>query len=204
MGDYYPQPNGTMPAGSKIWLLDLGRLDCDEGVLVRSKNTFAATDTETKHTRRLAVMICVMIYHPDIGLILYDTGSPEDVIKNWKAEDLECTPRIWEKEKHGLPEAIAATGNKIEDVKVVILSHMHMDHAGGLEHFIGTGKQLSRRSILSLGKILAVLCLRNLMTNLKQILRSGSTNKNSNLPSGNMRLACPLAFFAHTTSPLTA
>lgn len=47
-----------------------------------------------------------------------------------------------------LPAAIAKTGNRIEDVKAVVLGHLHNDHAGnaglismlnpgGLEHFLG-------------------------------------------------------------------
>jgi glyoxylase-like metal-dependent hydrolase (beta-lactamase superfamily II) len=30
------------------------------------------------------------------------------------------------------------TGNDIKDIKAVIMGHMHLDHAGGLEHFRGT------------------------------------------------------------------
>jgi len=30
------------------------------------------------------------------------------------------------------------TGNDIKDVKAVIMGHMHLDHAGGLEHFRGS------------------------------------------------------------------
>jgi glyoxylase-like metal-dependent hydrolase (beta-lactamase superfamily II) len=37
-----------------------------------------------------------------------------------------------------LPAAIAATGNDIKDVKAVIMGHLHLDHAGGLENFKGT------------------------------------------------------------------
>jgi glyoxylase-like metal-dependent hydrolase (beta-lactamase superfamily II) len=139
MGDYHPSPNGMLPPGSKLWLLNLGILDVDNAVVVAGMNSFAATDKETKHTRRDLVMISVMIDYPGVGLILYDTGSPEDVIQNWTHRDLECTPRIWDKSTNGLPEAIKATGNDIKDVKVVIMSHLHMDHAGGLEHFMGTG-----------------------------------------------------------------
>lgn len=139
MGDYHPASNGVMPPGSKLWLLNLGTLDCDEGVLVSGANSFPPGAPAQKHSRRNAVMICIMIYYPGVGLILYDSGSPEDVIANWDHADLECTPRIWNKEENGLPEAIAATGNNIKDVKVVIMSHLHMDHAGGLEHFMGTG-----------------------------------------------------------------
>lgn len=37
-----------------------------------------------------------------------------------------------------LPNAIKATGNDIKDVKAIIMGHLHADHAGGLEHFLGT------------------------------------------------------------------
>lgn len=36
---------------------------------------------------------------------------------------------------HELPTAIAATGHDINDVKMVILGHLHLDHAGGLGYF---------------------------------------------------------------------
>lgn len=42
------------------------------------------------------------------------------------------------KPEHRLPDAIKATGNDIKDVKAIIIGHLHLDHAGGLEHFVGT------------------------------------------------------------------
>jgi glyoxylase-like metal-dependent hydrolase (beta-lactamase superfamily II) len=42
------------------------------------------------------------------------------------------------KESNRLPAAIKATGHDIKDIKAVIFGHLHLDHAGGLEHFIGT------------------------------------------------------------------
>jgi glyoxylase-like metal-dependent hydrolase (beta-lactamase superfamily II) len=140
MTDYHPASTGAMPPGSKLWLLDLGGLNVDDSVIVSGRNTSTPKSTTVEHKRRDLVMICIMIYYPGVGLILYDTGSPEDVIANWNLGDLECTPRIWDKATNGLPEAIKATGNDIKDVKIVIMSHLHMDHAGGLEHFMGTGK----------------------------------------------------------------
>lgn len=40
--------------------------------------------------------------------------------------------------EHDLDKAIAKTGHSIKDVKAVIIGHLHLDHAGGLEHFFGT------------------------------------------------------------------
>ena len=104
---------------------------------------FPPSEINPKRDRRMLVMIAGLIYHPDVGLILFDCGSCEDVIANWNPKIVECTPRTWEKGTHGLPEAIAATGaGTIKDVKAVVLSHLHHDHAGGMEHFIDTGEIL--------------------------------------------------------------
>ena len=54
-------------------------------------------------------MVACLLYHPDVGLILFDTGSREDVIKSWDKEFLNCAPRIWDKDIHSLPAAIKAT-----------------------------------------------------------------------------------------------
>ena len=47
-------------------------------------------------------------------------------------------PRTEYSEAQTLPAAIKATGNDIKDVKAVIIGHLHLDHAGGLEHFMNT------------------------------------------------------------------
>lgn len=41
-----------------------------------------------------------------------------------------------------LPAAIKATGHDIKDVKIIVMGHLHLDHAGGLEHFIGTDTKI--------------------------------------------------------------
>lgn len=85
-------------------------------------------------------MIAALLYHPHVGLILFDTGSCEDIIKSWDKEFLQCAPRIWVKDIHSLPSTVKATGaGVIGDIKAVVMSHLHLDHAGGLEHFFGTG-----------------------------------------------------------------
>jgi len=131
-----------LPAGSKLWFLDLGSLDCDASSVLSGANVFPV-GTNPAHERRDLVMIAALVYHADFGLILFDSGSCEDVIKSWGNESLECTPRIWSKEKNSLPAAIMATGaGTIHDIKAVVLSHLHLDHAGGLEHFFGTDVEI--------------------------------------------------------------
>jgi glyoxylase-like metal-dependent hydrolase (beta-lactamase superfamily II) len=46
--------------------------------------------------------------------------------------------RVDYQEEHELEAQIKLTGHDIKDVKAVIMGHLHLDHAGGLEHFVGT------------------------------------------------------------------
>ena len=43
--------------------------------------------------------------------------------------------RVRYEPKHELKAAVEATGNKLEDIKKVIIGHLHIDHAGGLDEF---------------------------------------------------------------------
>lgn len=59
-------------------------------------------------------------------------------MQQWGAQATDMFPRTKYEICHKLPEAIKATGHDIKDVTGVIMGHLHMDHGGGLEHFIGT------------------------------------------------------------------
>lgn len=109
--------------------------------------------------RRDLMMIAGLIDHPEMGLILFECGSTEDVksvripdhgppassqtdkkpLKEWSNEATDLFPRTCYKEQHHLPNAIKNAGYNIKDVKAVIMGHLHLDHAGGLTHFRDTG-----------------------------------------------------------------
>lgn len=77
-----------------------------------------------------------LIEHPQ-GYVLYDTGNAYEVIKSkeehWgnvlDAYDPVMTEDEW------VVNAIQKVGVNTEDIKYVILSHLHLDHAGGVGHF---------------------------------------------------------------------
>lgn len=73
-----------------------------------------------------------------MGLILFETGAAENFQVPAAVPMTDMFPRIVCNNEHRLPDAIKATGNDIKDVKAVVFGHLHLDHAGGLEHFFGT------------------------------------------------------------------
>lgn len=89
-------------------------------------------------TRRTLVIIAALIEHPTEGLILFETGAGEDYPEVWGAPLNDIFAREEYLPEHELPAAIKKTGHDIKDVKKVVMGHLHLDHAGGLENFKGT------------------------------------------------------------------
>lgn len=56
----------------------------------------------------------------------------------WGSEASDLFSRTVYDKTNKLPEAIEAAGYDIKDVSAIVMGHLHLDHAGGLEHFRGT------------------------------------------------------------------
>ncbi|KAJ5753586.1 uncharacterized protein N7511_007739 [Penicillium nucicola] len=132
-------PAYACPAGTRMHILNLGTLSVDEGWLLMGANAGSASNPNPVHKWRDLMMIAGLINHPEMGLILFECGSVEDIDAQWSSEATDLFPRTSYTDKNHLPEAIKSAGYDIKDVKAVIMGHLHLDHAGGLEHFRNTG-----------------------------------------------------------------
>ena len=108
------------------------------GWVARGGSTSLRSAPNPENQRRELAMISVLIDHPIEGLILFETGSGKDYPDVWGAPLNDIFARVAYEPEHELPAAIAKTGNDIKDVNAVIIGHLHLDHAGGLENFRGT------------------------------------------------------------------
>jgi N-acyl homoserine lactone hydrolase len=79
----------------------------------------------------------LLIDHPE-ATILWDTGSHPE------AGDGHWPPGLYEAFAHpdagerDLATALAEVGHEVADIDMVVQSHLHLDHAGGLYNFEGT------------------------------------------------------------------
>ena len=105
----------------RMFILDGGSISYEVGMMkygmdldkkIRVATPFYAFDTEA-------------------GWILYDTGWPQEAIP--VLEMIGYVPDI--KECHSAEEQIKKIGLKPSDIKKIILSHLHLDHVGGLRSF---------------------------------------------------------------------
>ncbi|MCL6446292.1 MAG: N-acyl homoserine lactonase family protein [Alicyclobacillus sp.] len=118
-----------MGIGVRVTAVDCGPLRLDKGVLMTGSSGIIDIPTAA-----------YILEHPRHGVVLFDTGV------NYRVADAEEAERHW---GPGLREAFGCSlvreqaidaqldrlGYKLADVKHVILSHMHLDHAGGMCHF---------------------------------------------------------------------
>ncbi|KAL3451982.1 beta-lactamase-like protein [Aspergillus insuetus] len=129
--------SNVCPEGTKFHVLEVGWLECDEAFVVRGSNS-SLKSTENKsfvNKRRELPMYCILIEHPYEGLILWETGCGKDYPEIWGPVVSDIFARIKYEPQHELRAAVEATGNRIEDIKKIIIGHLHLDHAGGLDEF---------------------------------------------------------------------
>jgi len=85
-------------------------------------------------------MRCLLVEHDD-GLILLDTGSGNK--ETPKFHDIYAIENRGEAGRTALEDGIRAAGFSVDDVKLVINTHLHFDHAGGNTWRAPTGEVLA-------------------------------------------------------------
>ncbi|HHX36511.1 MAG TPA: MBL fold metallo-hydrolase, partial [Clostridiaceae bacterium] len=113
-------------SGLKMRVLYLGKIDTGR---------FRLIQTENEDIKIFSPMVAILIKHPELGTILYDTGnSPFYNYENGKIMN-EIYPLV---EYISIEDALAEEGLSPRDIDLLIISHLHFDHIGGLKYFCGT------------------------------------------------------------------
>lgn len=118
----------------KLYILDHGVIECDKAWLV-AMNKVATVSNKNPGTDWVAVpTLTFVIDHPE-GKIIYDnTCHPEGMKGRWPQFIRDSFP-WYHKEEELLPNRLEKIGLTPADIQHVIISHLHMDHAGNLDLF---------------------------------------------------------------------
>lgn len=108
------------------------------------RNEIIMPESEEIRSRNLRMDIpayCVYIEHPRIGKILFDTGVSENWKESWPPA-MKCLYKI--KYINSLRGKLKELETSPEEIDLLILSHMHYDHAGNVSLFSNTksGRQI--------------------------------------------------------------
>lgn len=100
--------------------------------------TLSASEEETNRTRRIVWPLncyAVLVQHPVLGNILYDTGIDVNWQYRWPRNLAEGYPVH---QSFDLKDRLREVGLYPDDIDLLIISHLHFDHAGNLHIFRGT------------------------------------------------------------------
>jgi Zn-dependent hydrolases, including glyoxylases len=122
-------------SGMKMYFLQNGWLECDENGMVLNKVKGTIKDKSPTHKWIKIPVWCVAINHPQKGWILFDTGADPNGMKGaWPAATTDSYPYYYNNDQL-LINQLSLIGLKPSDIKTVVLSHGHFDHAGNLSLF---------------------------------------------------------------------
>jgi glyoxylase-like metal-dependent hydrolase (beta-lactamase superfamily II) len=121
---------GVIPCGT-------GTVDSNFIISFNTVLTWDNPDTRPKWFRSPHAMI--IIQHPTAGWMLWDLGSRPDSAITWPKHITKFDKYEGEEELK-IENQLAALGLKTNDIRYVILSHLHMDHTGYIYKFKDTAE----------------------------------------------------------------
>jgi len=120
-----------------VTFLDRGRVEADRNFVVDGHAVATASNRDPDHDYESFVVWNLVIETPE-RTILWDTGPHADAGDGyWPTPLFEAFAAV-DAADHPLPADLSDAGYALEDIDAVVMSHLHLDHAGGLHHFEGT------------------------------------------------------------------
>jgi len=118
----------------KLYVLDCGYQTTDMNSLV-GNTTFPTLDNlNPGYIWKKIPINCFLIDHPDVGYILFDTACDPLWKEHWNSAMQVISPYTATEDQF-LLSRLDQLNVSPDDVKIVIMSHLHVDHAGNLKHF---------------------------------------------------------------------
>ncbi|MFC7045975.1 N-acyl homoserine lactonase family protein [Halobacteriaceae archaeon GCM10025711] len=120
-----------------ITAVDRGSITADVNFMLEGHTMATEADPNPDATRITAPVYNLVVDHPE-ATFLWDTGShPEAGDGHWPTPLYQAFPHR-DADEHHLEDDLDAVGYGLDDVDAVVMSHLHLDHAGGLYNFAGT------------------------------------------------------------------
>ncbi|QQK81285.1 N-acyl homoserine lactonase family protein [Salicibibacter cibi] len=121
----------------KLYVMDNGKIKMDKNLMIASSNTANIDYPNAPNEMIEFPVYTVLIDHPE-GKILFDTACNPNSMGpqgRWPEGVQKGTPWTVAPEECYLHNRLEQLNVRPEDIKYVVASHLHLDHAGCLEWF---------------------------------------------------------------------
>jgi glyoxylase-like metal-dependent hydrolase (beta-lactamase superfamily II) len=117
--------------------MNYGVITVDAGWAIQAAGVSTHSNVNPDSPRMEAPMTGALIEHPQEGVILWETGPAPNWEELWPAPVKEVFSITKYSDENRLDNILKKAGYTLKDVKAIIVGHLHIDHAGGLEFFRG-------------------------------------------------------------------
>lgn len=121
----------------ELHLLDRGRLMADRNLALDGAVVATHDDRSPELAYDAFVVWNLLIDHPE-ATVLWDTGVHPEAAEGYWPDRHVATFAPVDAAERDLETALGDVGYGLGDVDLVVQSHLHLDHAGGLHRFAGT------------------------------------------------------------------
>ena len=102
----------------------------------RNEIIMPETEEIRAENRRMDIPVyCVYIEHPELGRVLFDTGVNLNYEQSWNPT-MKSLYKI--RYLNSLEDKLSELGTSPDQIDLLIISHLHYDHAGNIRLFSGT------------------------------------------------------------------
>lgn len=121
---------------NKLYVLHCGTMEADKNMCVMGGVIGTNTKRSIQNVWVKFPLQAFLIETENNGYILFDTGANPRCMEEgyWPAGTVDTWPTTVSEDQR-LENQLAKCGVKPEDIKTVVLSHMHQDHMGNIELF---------------------------------------------------------------------
>lgn len=118
----------------KLYILNTGYLETDKNNVVAHATMGTKSNSYVKN-EWIKLPVMAFLIESEEGYILYDTGSNPKAMEGYWPKGLQEVYPLYQTENQTLDKQLELCNVKPEEIQTVVLSHMHLDHAGGLYLF---------------------------------------------------------------------